>query len=186
MDDAPPPQPPEVIRVLAEELAAARQEFLTALAAVDPALLKTPGMVGEWSAREVVAHMGYWAGHAADAIHYAEEGRLDEFGQDDPSGVDERNEVVARVARETDMATVEAREEAAFNAFLSRILTTDPEWLSERDPDGDTLDEIIHYDGADHYREHAQDIRAWFTGPEGESPDESDDEAHDEAESTDD
>jgi len=175
MDDAPPPQPPEAIRALAEDLAAGRQEFLSALADVDPALVTTPGMVGEWSAREVVAHMGYWAGHAAEAIHHAEQGRLDEFDQGNDSGVDERNAVVARVARETDMATVLAREEAAFTAFLSRILTTDPEWLSERDPDGDTLDEIIHYDGADHYREHARDIRAWFSGTDADEAASADD-----------
>ena len=42
------------------------------------------------------------------------------------------------------------------------MLSADPEWLSERDADGDTLEEIILYDGADHYREHTHDIRAWF------------------------
>ena len=26
--------------------------------------MTTPGLVGEWSARELIAHLGYWAGHA--------------------------------------------------------------------------------------------------------------------------
>jgi DinB superfamily len=149
------------IVALATELVEARRAFEQALADIDPALLTSPGLVGVWSARELVAHMGYWAGHAAEAIHLAEQGRLDEFEVDVPS-VDERNAVVARVAGETDMATVRSREEMAFEAFRKRILTVDPEWLAERDSDGDTLEEIIKYDGADHFREHTNDIRAWF------------------------
>ena len=156
MADRPPP-----LQTLADDLIAARSEFLDALADVDPALLTSPGLVGEWSARELVAHMGYWAGHAAEAIHHAEQGRLDEFDADAPS-VDERNAVVARVAGETDLATVRSREELAADALRKRILVTDPEWLAERDADGDTLEEIIQDDGADHYREHTRDIRAWF------------------------
>ena len=148
---------------LAKDLVAARQEFLAALGDVDPGLLTAPGMVGVWSARELVAHMGYWTGHAAEAIHLAGEGRLDEFEADAP-GVDERNAVVAKVAAKTDMGTVRSREEAAFNALLDQMGRTDPEWLTERDADGDTLEEILLYDGADHYREHTHDIRAWFAG----------------------
>jgi hypothetical protein len=151
------------IQALVDELVAARDEFKAAVDDIDPALLTSPGLVGEWSARELVAHMGYWAGHAAEAIHLAEQDRLDEFEADVPS-VDERNAVVARVAGETDMPTVRSREELAFEAFRKRILTVDPEWLTERDADGDTLEEIIKYDGADHYREHTHDIRAWFSG----------------------
>jgi hypothetical protein len=159
MADAADPQ----VQTLVDDLVAARDEFQAAIGDMDPALLTSPGLVGVWSARELVAHMGYWAGHAAEAIHLAEQDRLDEFEADVPS-VDERNAVVARVAGETDMATVQSREELAFEAFRKRILTVDPAWLTERDADGDTLEEIIKYDGADHYREHAHDIRAWFSG----------------------
>lgn len=163
MADAADPK----IQALVDELVAARDEFQAAIGDIDPALLMSPGLVGVWSARELVAHMGYWAGHAAEAIHLAETDRLDEFEADVPS-VDERNAVVARVAGETDMPTVRSREELAFEAFRKRILTVDPEWLTERDSDGDTLEEIIKYDGADHYREHTHDIRAWFAAGESE------------------
>jgi hypothetical protein len=167
MADAADPR----IQALVDELVAARDEFQAAIGDIDPALLTSPGLVGVWSARELVAHMGYWAGHAAEAIHLAEQDRLDEFEADVPS-VDERNAVVARVAGETDMATVRSREELAFEAFRKRILTVDPEWLAERDADGDTLEEIIKYDGAEHYREHTSDIRAWFeAGGDADSAD---------------
>ncbi len=159
------------VQELLDGLQAARDEFLAAIADIDPGLRLSPGLVGEWSARDLVAHVGYWTGHAAEALHRAEQGELNEYGKDDLS-VDDRNEVVTRVARETDFATVASREQGAYDAFMARLMAVDPESLSDRDADGDTLEEIIAFDGADHYREHTLDIRSWFDGKDG--PDEAD------------
>ena len=138
-------------------------EFLAALADVEPSLLTAPGLVGQWSARELIAHLGYWTGHAAEAIHHAEMGRAADFGEDEHD-VDERNAIVARVAAETDLATVRQREEAAFEALVTRLERADPAWLDEKVSYGDTLERVIQDDGPEHYREHALDLRAWFTG----------------------
>jgi len=151
------------LEALASELVAARDEFVAAIADVDPQLLTTPGLAGEWSAREVIAHVGYWAGHAAEAMHHAAQGRTADFGEDDMD-VDERNAVVARVAAETQLATVRQREQAAFDALLTAIQRADPAWLDERVAYGDSLEQVIRDDGSDHYHEHALDLRAWFTG----------------------
>lgn len=159
------------VRELLDGLEAARDEFLAAVADIDPALHETPGLVGEWSARDLLAHVGYWAGHAAESLHRAEQGELEGFGDDELS-VDERNEVVTRVARETDFKTVASREQGAYEAFAARLAAVDPESLADRDAEGDTLEEIIAFDGADHYREHTLDIRAWFDGKD--APDEAD------------
>jgi hypothetical protein len=159
------------VQELLDDLAAAREEFLAAVADIDPALRTTSGLVGDWSARDLLAHVGYWAGHAAESLHRAEQGELSEFGRDELS-VDERNEVVTRVARETDLATVASREQGAYEAFVARLSAVDPESLGDRDADGDTLEEIIAFDGAGHYREHTLDIRAWFDGRD--APDEAD------------
>jgi hypothetical protein len=159
-------EPDPHVQALLDGLAAARDEFLAAIGDIDPALRTTPGLVEEWSARELLAHVGYWTGHAAESLHRAEQGELAEFGKDELS-VDERNAVVARVAAETDYATAATREQGAYQAFLSRLATVDPESLGERNADGDTLEEIIAFDGADHYREHTLDIRAWFDGSDG-------------------
>ena len=35
------------------------------LDAVEPASMTTPGLLGEWSGRELIAHLGYWTGHAS-------------------------------------------------------------------------------------------------------------------------
>jgi len=162
---------PDPIQALLDDLAAARDEFLAAIGDIDPALRTTPGLVGEWSARELVGHVGYWSGHAAEALHRAEQDELDAFGVDELS-VDERNEVVAKVAAKADWATVAAREQGAYEAFAARLARVVPERLGDRDADGDTLAEIVAFDGADHYREHTLDIRAWFNEPD---PPEADD-----------
>jgi len=159
------------VQELLDGLAAARDEFLTAIDDIDAALRTTPGLVGDWSARELLAHVGYWAGHAAESLHRAEMGELVEFGKDELS-VDERNAVVARVAAETDYATVATREQGAYEQFVVRLAAVDQDSLGERDADGDTLEEIIAFDGADHYREHTLDVRAWFDG--AATPDEAD------------
>jgi hypothetical protein len=161
---------PEHVQALVDDLVAARRAFHDALADVDPALLTAPGLVGEWSARELIAHLAYWAGHAAEALHQAEQGRVEDFGEDELD-VDARNAVVARVAGETDLATVRQREEAAFDALLTRLKRADPERLEERVSYGDTLEYVVRDDGADHYREHTADLRSWFTGPDEPGPD---------------
>jgi hypothetical protein len=169
---------------LVEDTVAAREEFLAAIDAVDPELLATPGLIGDWSARELIAHVGYWAGHAVETIQAAEEGRAAEFGAGEPP-VDEVNATVARVARETDLGTVRKREAGSFEALLTRLRRLEPSLLDQRLSDGTTLEQGIREDGADHYREHAADIRAWFSGA-AEPDDDEDDEPEDDGEPHDD
>ncbi len=167
------------VDALVAELADARGAFRAALDDVDPALLTTPGLVGDWSARELVAHLGYWTGHAADALHAAEDGRAAEFDVE-ALDVEARNATVARVAAATDFETVRMREEASFDALLDRLRDADPAWLVERTGSGDTVEHVLREDGAEHYREHADDIRGWFAegtaeAAEVDDPDEPDD-----------
>ncbi len=141
---------------LAEDLVVARAEFLAAFEEADQT---APALVGDWSARELVAHLGYWVGHAVEVIHAVETGRASEVGIDEPS-VDERNETVARVARQTDLATARKREAASVQALLDRVAGIDPALLSQSLPDGATLAQGIREDGSEHYREHAADLRS--------------------------
>ena len=142
--------------MLANELSSARADFLAALETVDPT---APRVAGDWSARELVAHLGYWAGHAVEVIHAVETGRAAEVGIDEPS-VDERNETVARVARQTDLATARKREAASVQALLDRLAGIDPVLLSRSLSDGATLAQGIREDGSEHYREHTAELRS--------------------------
>ena len=146
---------------LIEELRRERDGFFDALSAVSPESLTTPGLIGEWSAREIIAHLGYWAGHAVEAIHAVEQGRME---PDEPD-TDAVNETVARVARTTDLDTVRRREAASFEALLERLRALDPELLGIELPEGDTLLEAVRGDAPDHYREHAEQLRQVLAEP---------------------
>jgi len=142
---------------LATEAEAARSEFLDAVRALTPAQRDASRLVGDWGLREIVAHMGYWVGNSAEALHAAEQGRAHELPHIDD--VEERNAVVARVARETDLATVTKREAAAFEAFMDRLRRADPGWLGLQIASGHTIGHLVREDGIDHYRDHAADLR---------------------------
>jgi hypothetical protein len=145
----------KAVEALVDDLIGARRDFLAALERADP----RAALVGEWSARELVAHLGYWVGHAAEAIHAVERGRAPE-GEINDREVDERNATVARVARQTDLATVRRREAASVEALVERLRAMDPAILETRTADDETLEDAIRVDGPDHYREHLDQLPA--------------------------
>jgi len=151
------------IAALVAELESARGEFAAVVGGLRREQLDAKRLVGEWGLREIVAHLGYWAGNAAEAMHQAELGSAARFGVSD-AAVEERNALVARVARETDLATARAREEAAFAALVERVDQADPAWLDEATSTGETVGSLVHEDGVDHYREHAGDLRIAIQG----------------------
>lgn len=146
---------------LRDELQSAHAEFTAALASVEPALLTAPGLVGEWSGRELLGHLALWSEHAVEALEHAAAGRLHEFG-DEAMDVDAINAVQAARDAEAEISVVVAREQAAYERLTAAMDRAEPAWLEERAAYGDTLAEILRDDGSDHYREHAADIRAWF------------------------
>lgn len=143
---------------LAAAAEAARADFLQAVSDLPPGERTASRLVGDWSLREIIAHLGYWVGNVGEALHAAEQGRAEELPHVDD--VDERNAVVARVAREADLATATNREAAAFDAFRDRLRRADPAWLGMRIASGHTIEHIVQEDGIDHYREHAADLRS--------------------------
>jgi hypothetical protein len=151
------------IRRLIDDLAAARDDLFATVDRLDPVSLTTPGLAGEWSARELIAHLGYWAGNAVETIHHVEDGRLDEIGAG-ALPTDETNATVARVARETDLATVRKREASSVEVLVERLRRLDPGLLDVRLPDGQSLEAAIDEDAGAHYREHADGLRAALDG----------------------
>lgn len=148
---------------LVDELTGARSSLMELLDRVAPGSMTTPGLVGEWSGRELIAHLGYWAGNTVEVIHSVEEGRADEVGEGKPP-TDEVNDTVARVARDTDLATVRTREAASIEALLDRLRRMDSSLLGVVLPGGATLEAAIREDGPEHYREHADDLRRSLEG----------------------
>lgn len=159
------------VESLAAEMTAEREAFLAALEMVDVELATVPGVVDDWSVRDLVVHVAFWAEHATGALAMAAAGRGDEFAYD----TGQTDAMNARLLEESRTMTPDAaleREERAFNAFAAALAGIDPALLDVRLGNGDTLAEVVAYDGSEHYREHTAHLRAWFADDEADEPDE--------------
>jgi hypothetical protein len=143
------------------ELDAQRAAFLDALDGVEPELLTAPGLVGPWSARDVVIHLAFWCEHGTDALALATAGGGDQFAYRKDE-TDAMNAGLAAEAAGVAPAAALAHEEASFLALRGAVQALDPAMLDLRLGNGDTVAEVINYDGPEHYEGHAADIRAWF------------------------
>lgn len=146
---------------LIDEVRAAHDEFLAAMGRVEAGLLEAPGLVGSWSAAQLLAHIAFWAEHAVGALRAAADGRADAFGEEDID-VDGLNAGVAASAAGVAYPALQQREEAAFAAVMAELERLSPASLDERVRYGDSIETVIRDDAIDHYLEHAADVRAWF------------------------
>ncbi len=149
------------IQDLLAELAAEHDAFVDALEAVDVELVTAPGVVEDWSVRDLVVHVAFWAEHATDALRLATEGRGDEFAYD-TSQTDAMNARLLEESRQTEPDAAVDREERAYASLVSALTALDPALLDVRLGNGDTVAEVIGYDGPAHYREHTAHLRGWF------------------------
>ena len=154
------------IEALLAALTIEHDTFVAALEAVDLDLVTAPGVVEDWSVRDLVVHVAFWAEHAAEAIRLVATDRGDKFDYDTA----ETDAMNARLLTESRLITPAAaleREGQAFEDLVSALGDLDPALLDVRLGNGDTVAEVIGYDGADHYREHTAHLRAWFDEDEG-------------------
>jgi len=158
------------VRRLGAELHEARASFSAALEAVDPELLAAPGLVGEWNAGQLVAHLAHWDDWASTCLDAVSGAGLESLvtGSWD---VDAQNAEVATRALGRSFSVIRNEEAEAFERFAARLADLDPALLDHDAPWGGTVETIVRENGADHYAEHTAHLRAWF-GAEDEPDDE--------------
>jgi hypothetical protein len=149
------------VAALLAELDAAHDAFLDALGEVDADLVTTPGVMEDWSVRDLVVHVAAWSEHGASALELAATGRGAEFAYAKRE-TDAMNERLLADGRTTSPAAALAREERAYAQLRARVAGLDPALLTHRLGNGDTVEEVIRYDGPDHLAEHTAHLRAWF------------------------
>jgi len=157
----------ERLAELRRELADARDELSAALADADPALLTAPGLVGDWSARELVAHLAHWNNWASTCLAAAVDGGLDDL-VGHTWDVDAQNADVAREAASLAMSAVRDREAESYERFAGLLSALDPSLLAMPAPWGGTMETIVIENGPGHYAEHAQHVRDWFAGADAD------------------
>jgi hypothetical protein len=148
----------------------ARADFLDALGTVDADLVTVPGVMDDWSVRDLVVHVAWWAVHGAAALDLAGAGHGAEFDYS-TNQTEALNAHVLEQARRTSPGDALAQEEGAFASLREKLAALDPSLLQLRLGNGDTVEEVIRYDGPDHYAEHTAHLRAWFGTDEGDADD---------------
>jgi mycothiol maleylpyruvate isomerase-like protein len=156
---------------LLAELEAERAAFVEVLESVDLELVTAPGVVDDWSVRDLVVHVAFWSEHATEALALAAAGRGAEFAYA-KRDTDRMNADLLTESRRTSPPAAVDREDRAYEAFARSVAALEPAFLGLRLGNGDTVEEIIRYDGPDHYREHTDHLRAWFGEEEEEGAEE--------------
>jgi Mycothiol maleylpyruvate isomerase N-terminal domain len=146
---------------LLRDLDASRQAFLDALSDVDLGLATVPGVIEDWSVRDLVYHVAVWCEHGSEAIDLASHGRAGSFAYS-TGDTDAMNARFLDEGRSVSATDALAREEAAFEGFRARIGGLDEALLTLELGNGDTVEAVIVYDGPEHYDEHTSHLRAWF------------------------
>ena len=149
-------------------LDASHDAFIQALSHVDADLVTVPGVMDDWSVRDLVVHVAFWSEHGADALALAAAGRGEEFAYS-TAETDAMNARILAEGRSISPAAALAREDAAFTAFRTGFVALDPSLLPLRLGNGDTVEEVVRYDGPEHYAEHTAHLRAWFAPDEPEA-----------------
>jgi hypothetical protein len=146
---------------LLRDLDAAREAFLEVLDDVDLELATVPGVMEDWSVRDLVYHVAVWCEHGSEAIDLAAHGRADSFSYS-PADTDAMNARFLTDGRTVSPVDALAREDAAFEGFRARLAGLDEALFGLELGNGDRVEEVVAYDGAAHYDEHTAHLRSWF------------------------
>jgi len=142
----------DLLRELDEGYAA----FKATIEGLDDARLQRV-FLGDWSAREVLAHVAGWHREMSGALERL--GRGERPTAEGVSYADDTawNAQFVEKARSLSPAEMRAELDASFVAFRGAAAAV-PE---ERYEAGRTVDRMLHTTGINHYREHGGQIEAW-------------------------
>jgi hypothetical protein len=164
-----------------------RERWEASLAGVDDALMVQPGVAGEWSLKDIVAHVTAYERGLVEWLEAASRGQSLAFPNLDHPDVDHRNAVIFAQNRHRPLSDVLLESRQVFRR-LSQLVQALPEqelldaektewfvrprWNQKR-----PLWKCIADDSFEHYHQHIQDVRRWLgekqrgvsTRPNGEN-----------------
>jgi uncharacterized protein (TIGR03083 family) len=155
---------------LLHELRAARAEWEALIAEVSPARMTEPGAAGDWSVRDVIAHLtsyDRWFVNASEA-HFR--GEMPPRDGTESMDFEQRNQFRHQQTRDLPLAELQAESQHVFTRLLevveahSEAFLTQPQQF-EGAPGPLLVWKMIEGDGYEHYRDHMRSIRAWLAQP---------------------
>jgi hypothetical protein len=152
---------------LLRELRAVRAEWNALMAEVGAARMTEPGAAGDWSIKDVTAHLtsySRWFVNASEAHFRGEMPTLD--GAEGKS-FEQRNQYWYQHDRDRSLADVQADSKQVFGRLLEVVELHSEEFLIQPQqfegvPNPMLVWKMLEGDGYEHYRDHMRSIRAWL------------------------
>ena len=145
------------IERLIDKVDAAWADFHDAYAGLSDEEMLIPGVTGEWSVRDLIAHVTWWDVEAITHLPMVLEGKTPPRYSDTYGGIDAFNAMKTR--EKADLTLDEVRHEA--NATHAQLIA----WLErvpvDRLKGNSKFTHRLRLDTYSHYPIHAADIRAW-------------------------
>jgi hypothetical protein len=152
-----------------DSLKTAHAELQAAIDQVGGARLTAPGVVGNWSVKDVMAHITFWEQQSTlnglkglpRAVDDLPEGMT--WGDE---AINYLNERAYQMNKNRPLSEIRGDFDESFQEFLQYAQRVSDEQLN--DPDrfawtyGAPLWRFFEADGYNHYREHAEQIREWL------------------------
>lgn len=148
------------------ELESSREEFLDAIAGLEDEEMLEPGIVGDWSIRDLLAHISHWEGELVTMLYQARAGqkpdRQEISGQEQ---IDQLNAHWYQESRDRPLDLIKSD----FRGLRPQTIRRVSEFTNEELNDPELYDWLrdaplwrwIAVDTFEHEREHAEQIREW-------------------------
>jgi uncharacterized protein (TIGR03083 family) len=152
---------------LLQELRAARAEWDALMAEVGEGRMTEPGAAGDWSVKDVIAHLtsfSRWFVQASEA-HFR--GEMPPLDGTEAMSFEQRNQFWYQQARDRSLADVQAESQQVFRRLLEVVESHSEEFLTQPQqfeglPGSFLIWNMLEGDGYEHYRDHIRAIRAWL------------------------
>ena len=140
---------PADVHALLERIEEAWRQLFAALDDIPEERMSDPGVIGEWSLKDLFGHLAFWDEHAVAEIERALAGlpREDNAWQ-------EMNETDHAARRDHTLPEQRAAMHQAHAALVERL-------ESVAGIEAARIDEAIRVDTYEHYLDHIKDIQSW-------------------------
>jgi hypothetical protein len=152
---------------LIETLRAKRAEWDAALAEVPEALMSEPGVAGEWSVKDMIAHLTYHERWFADRMHETLRGESYVPTEMDFMDFDQRNDRIFQQHLDRPLPDVLAESRQAFQRLLDGVQAHAEAFLMqpqqfEGAPGPVIIWQMLRGDVYEHYGQHIPSIKSWL------------------------
>ncbi len=152
------------VQQLIAAMRAARSDWDALLAQVGQSRWEEPGVEGDWSIKDLIAHLTYFENWTAEVIGAIERGEPLPASPYPGLDVDQENALIYQRYHARPLAEVVHESQAAFLRSLEAVQRLRDEDLYSADFTGAewVAFDLIEGDTFGHYREHTLNVRTWL------------------------